>query len=225
MKLAAEMKAAPRVSFPTDRSGRESGARWFDPRSLSARPCEVCGAQRPSAHPRSSPARAKPARSPRACWRLERSRALRRRRRRSPASRTSAPARRSRCPTRVGGFGGVEGLDALSRRGAHHPCRRRDASFRRAASPPTPAPPAPSLGVPLLVLRAERPGARRRAIAGSTSPTTPPPSRALGEAPRRVFLTIGRQGVADFRAAPQHDYLLRVIEPPLTRTTCRPPAR
>ncbi|MCX7898796.1 MAG: cobalt-precorrin-6A reductase, partial [Methylocystis sp.] len=39
-------------------------------------------------------------------------------------------------------------------------------------------------------------------------------AKALGAAPRRVFLAIGRQGVAVFRAAPQHDYLLRVIETP-----------
>ncbi|MDB5648413.1 precorrin-6A/cobalt-precorrin-6A reductase, partial [Methylobacterium sp.] len=35
---------------------------------------------------------------------------------------------------------------------------------------------------------------------------------ALGPIPRRVFLTIGRQEVAAFAAAPQHDYVVRAIE-------------
>ncbi|MBR7514158.1 precorrin-6A/cobalt-precorrin-6A reductase, partial [Mycobacterium tuberculosis] len=37
---------------------------------------------------------------------------------------------------------------------------------------------------------------------------------ALGITPRRVFLTTGRLGVAAFKAAPQHRYLLRSIDPP-----------
>jgi precorrin-6A/cobalt-precorrin-6A reductase len=39
-------------------------------------------------------------------------------------------------------------------------------------------------------------------------------ARALGEEPRRVFLTIGRQQVASFEIAPQHDYLIRCIDEP-----------
>ena len=38
--------------------------------------------------------------------------------------------------------------------------------------------------------------------------------RALGDAPRRVFLTIGRLGLAAFARAPQHFYLVRTIDPP-----------
>ena len=37
---------------------------------------------------------------------------------------------------------------------------------------------------------------------------------ALGPRARRVFLTIGRQHVGAFRAAPHHDYLVRCIDPP-----------
>jgi precorrin-6A/cobalt-precorrin-6A reductase len=37
--------------------------------------------------------------------------------------------------------------------------------------------------------------------------------RALGTAPRRVFLTIGRQEVRPFAAAPQHRYLIRSVDP------------
>ena len=36
---------------------------------------------------------------------------------------------------------------------------------------------------------------------------------ALGEAPRRVFLTVGRLELAFFATAPQHSYLVRTIEP------------
>ncbi len=39
-------------------------------------------------------------------------------------------------------------------------------------------------------------------------------ARALGENPRRVFLTIGRQQLATFEIAPQHDYLIRCIDTP-----------
>jgi precorrin-6A/cobalt-precorrin-6A reductase len=35
---------------------------------------------------------------------------------------------------------------------------------------------------------------------------------ALGGEPRRVFLSVGRQEVAAFAAAPQHDYLVRAID-------------
>ena len=36
---------------------------------------------------------------------------------------------------------------------------------------------------------------------------------ALGEAPRRVFLTLGRKELAPFAAAPQHVYLVRSVDP------------
>jgi precorrin-6A/cobalt-precorrin-6A reductase len=35
----------------------------------------------------------------------------------------------------------------------------------------------------------------------------------LGAAPRRVFLTIGRQEIGAFTAAPQHHYLIRSVDP------------
>ena len=37
---------------------------------------------------------------------------------------------------------------------------------------------------------------------------------ALPEAPARVFLAIGKQGLAAFAARPQHHYLLRLVDPP-----------
>lgn len=37
---------------------------------------------------------------------------------------------------------------------------------------------------------------------------------ALGATPRRVFLSVGRQGVGAFQSASQHTYVVRSIEPP-----------
>lgn len=129
----------------------------------------------------------------------------------SLAGRTSAPAPLA-LPTRVGGFGGVEGLERyLSETGvthvvdATHPFAAQMSGNARAACA--------ALGVPLIAYarapwRAE-PGDRWIEVPDNAAAVA-----ALGEAPRRVFLTIGRQGVADFRAAPQHDYVLRVIDAP-----------
>ena len=39
-------------------------------------------------------------------------------------------------------------------------------------------------------------------------------AEALGAAPRRVFLGIGRQHLAAFAAHPQHVYLVRLVDPP-----------
>jgi precorrin-6A/cobalt-precorrin-6A reductase len=66
--------------------------------------------------------------------------------------------------------------------------------------------------VPILALR--RPGWSRVAgdnwtevddVAGA--------ARALGAAPRRVFLALGRQEVHAFEAAPRHHYLIRSVDP------------
>src|SRR5207344_3277521 len=37
---------------------------------------------------------------------------------------------------------------------------------------------------------------------------------AIGEEPRRVFLTTGRMELAPFRSAPQHFYIVRSVEAP-----------
>jgi precorrin-6A/cobalt-precorrin-6A reductase len=39
--------------------------------------------------------------------------------------------------------------------------------------------------------------------------------RTLGDAPRRVFLALGRKDLAPFEAAPQHRYLIRSVDPVL----------
>jgi len=129
----------------------------------------------------------------------------------SLAGRTSAPMTLS-LPTRIGGFGGVEGLKRYleDERITHvidatHPFAAQMSANAQAACA--------ALGLPLIVYAREpwKSGADDNWIEVVDNAAA---ARALGEAPRRVFLTIGRQGVADFRAAPLHNYLLRVIEPP-----------
>jgi precorrin-6A/cobalt-precorrin-6A reductase len=129
----------------------------------------------------------------------------------SLAGRTRAPLA-SPLPTRIGGFGGVEGLQRyLVDNGvdrvidATHPFAERISANAREACA--------ALGVPLAVLAREpwrrQPGDRWIEVVDMAAAVA-----ALGSLPRRVFLTIGRLSVPDFRAAPQHHYLVRSIEPP-----------
>ena len=115
-------------------------------------------------------------------------------------------------PWRVGGFGGIDGL-------VNYLCTEKiarvvDATHPFAAQISAHAVAACAIaGVPLLAL--ERPPWKRgpgdrwievddlAAAAG-----------ALGSAPRRVFLGIGRQHIEVFAAHPQHAYLLRLVDPP-----------
>jgi precorrin-6A/cobalt-precorrin-6A reductase len=128
----------------------------------------------------------------------------------SLAGRTAAP-RPAPVPTRVGGFGGAEGLARwIAAQGvglvvdATHPfaaviSRNAAAACERS-------------GVPLLALR--RPP--WRAVAGDRwieVGTMAEAAVALGATPRRVFLTVGRLELPAFAAAPQHAYVVRTIEP------------
>ena len=128
----------------------------------------------------------------------------------SLAGRTAAPAAQP-VPVRVGGFGGAEGLaaylatkriDALI--DATHPYAAVISKHAAEA--------AASAGVQILALH------RRAwvAVAGDRWIDVDDMAAAvaaLGTAPRRVFLSIGRQEVAAFTAAPQHHYLIRSVEP------------
>ncbi|APF36354.1 cobalt-precorrin-6A reductase [Chelatococcus daeguensis] len=128
----------------------------------------------------------------------------------SLAGRTSAPAA-APVATRIGGFGGVDGL-------AHFLARERIAAVVDATHPfaarmsANAAAACGMAGVPLLALT--RPSWQHRPddnwievadMAGAAA--------ALGTMPARVFLTIGRQELAAFAAAPQHHYVVRSIEP------------
>ncbi len=127
----------------------------------------------------------------------------------SYAGRTEAP-RAQAIPTRMGGFGGVEGLaDYMTREGvthlvdATHPFAARISANAIAA--------AELAGVPLLALTrpewVEGPGDRWTRV-GDTGEAV----ARLGTEPMRVFLALGRQTIGDFTHAAQHFYLLRFVD-------------
>ncbi|MEP9356062.1 cobalt-precorrin-6A reductase [Xanthobacter sp. KR7-65] len=128
----------------------------------------------------------------------------------SLAGRTEHPAPQP-VPVRIGGFGGVDGLaHHLRAEGiaavvdATHPYAAR-MSFNAAAA-------CAATGVPLLALRRAPwtpiAGDRWREVAD-----VPEAVAALGAAPRRVFLALGRNEVRAFEAAPQHAFLVRSVDP------------
>jgi precorrin-6A/cobalt-precorrin-6A reductase len=127
----------------------------------------------------------------------------------SLAGRTARPAA-SPLPTRIGGFGGVAGLARYLRENkidavvdATHPFAARMSANAVAACA--------QMGVALAVLTRPpwplEPGWREVGDATEAA-------EALGEAPRRVLLTVGRLSAGAFRAAPQHHYVLRSIDAP-----------
>jgi precorrin-6A/cobalt-precorrin-6A reductase len=128
----------------------------------------------------------------------------------SLAGRTASPAAQP-VPVRVGGFGGAEGLAAYLR--AERIAALIDATHPYAATiSANAARAAAAAGVRLLALRrpAWQPSARDR---WTEVPNVPAAVQALGPAPRRVFLTLGRKELAPFAVAPQHGYLVRSVDP------------
>lgn len=128
----------------------------------------------------------------------------------SLAGRTAAPLCQA-VATRSGGFGGVPGLvDYLREQqvsaliDATHPYADTMSAHARAAARLT--------GTPLVALRrppwVAGPGDRWTEVADTAAAVA-----HLGAAPRRVFLTIGRQEIAGFAHAPQHHYLIRSVDP------------
>ncbi|MEK9211979.1 cobalt-precorrin-6A reductase [Sphingomonas sp. 2378] len=127
----------------------------------------------------------------------------------SYAGRTEAP-RAQAIPTRVGGFGGVEGLaEYLTREGvthlvdATHPFAARISANAIAA--------AERASVKLLALTrpewVDGPGDRWTRVADTAEAVA-----ALGTDPARIFLALGRQTIGDFVHAAQHFYLLRFVD-------------
>ncbi len=114
-------------------------------------------------------------------------------------------------PVRSGGFGGAEGLANYLR--DEHISLLVDATHPYAANISRNAADAATLaGVPIMALR--RPAWKavegdRWALVGDGKQAV----AVLGENPRRVFLALGRQEIADFVQAPQHSYVIRSVDP------------
>ena len=126
------------------------------------------------------------------------------------AGRTTA-LRPPQIPYRIGGFGGVDGLEAYLQAeridvlvDATHPFAEQIS--RHAATA------AAGANIPLIVLSrpawVTEPGDNWIEVADMAGAAA-----ALGREVKRVFLTIGRLQIDAFAAAPQHFYLIRTIEP------------
>jgi len=128
----------------------------------------------------------------------------------SLAGRTKAPAEQP-VPVRIGGFGGIGGLAAFLREksidlliDATHPFA---AKISRSA-----AEAATLVGTDIFALR--RPAwSRQKGDRWQEITDIPAAVAALDIAPRRVFLTLGRQELLPFEAMPQHFYLVRSVDP------------
>jgi precorrin-6A/cobalt-precorrin-6A reductase len=129
----------------------------------------------------------------------------------SYAGRTENP-KRPPIAWRVGGFGGVDGLIDFLRTekitrviDATHPFAAQMSAHAIAACTAT--------HVPLLALERapwqRMPGDRWTEVDDFAAA-----AEALGVAPRRVFLGIGRTQLAPFANHPQHFYLVRLVDPP-----------
>lgn len=136
----------------------------------------------------------------------------------SLAGRTENP-RPAPIPSRIGGFGGIDGLatylgeqriDAIV--DATHPFAGRISAHAIEA--------AARIGVPLAVFT-RPPWSPGAGDDWNRVPDLDAAALALGPAPATVLLTSGRLGLAAFRAAPQHRYIVRSIDPP-ARQDCPP---
>lgn len=129
----------------------------------------------------------------------------------SYGGRTRAPADQP-LPTRIGGFGGVNGLaDYIRREDITHVI---DATHPFAAEMSRNAVEAcAQTGTPLIALErspwTRAPGDNWIEIADVDAAVA-----ALPELPTKVFLAIGRQHIAPFATKPQHGYTLRFVDPP-----------
>jgi precorrin-6A/cobalt-precorrin-6A reductase len=127
----------------------------------------------------------------------------------SYAGRTQVPVDQP-LPTRVGGFGGADGLaDAIRQGGithvvdATHPFATEISRNAVAACVATATP---------LVALERKPWAKARGDVWIEVADIASAVVALPEEPARVFLAIGRQHIAPFAVRPQHTYTLRFID-------------
>ncbi|WP_395398297.1 cobalt-precorrin-6A reductase [Novosphingobium sp. BL-8A] len=118
-------------------------------------------------------------------------------------------------PVRIGGFGGIEGLERYI--GAHGITHLVDATHPFAATMSGHAlAAAQATYTPLLTLT-RRPWAPESGDRWQTVPDIAAAVARLAGPPRRVMLALGRMHVEDFAAQPQHRYLLRFVDAPAQR--------
>jgi precorrin-6A/cobalt-precorrin-6A reductase len=129
----------------------------------------------------------------------------------SLAGRTAQPAPQA-LPTRIGGFGGIDGLVRHLRHekivaviDATHPYADQMSAHAVAACG--------QAAIPLASL-IRAPWMRQAGDHWIEAVDTRAAANAIGRDPRRVFLAIGRQELPVFAGAPQHHYLARVIDAP-----------
>jgi len=115
-------------------------------------------------------------------------------------------------PCRIGGFGGASGMAAYLQQesiemviDATHPFAENISANAEAACRET--------GVRLVVFT-RPPWKPEKGDRWTEVPDAASAAAAIGAEPRRVFLTVGRLQLPAFEAAPQHDYLIRTIDPP-----------
>jgi precorrin-6A/cobalt-precorrin-6A reductase len=128
----------------------------------------------------------------------------------SLAGRTRTPVEQP-VPIRVGGFGGAEGLaHYLEERGvsclidATHPYAAQISANAAAA--------AELAGIPLIALR-RSPWIRQAGDRWAEVESVAEAVTTIGARGRKIFLTLGRQELLPFEAAPQHRYLVRSVDP------------
>jgi len=128
------------------------------------------------------------------------------------AGRVARPVRQP-LPQRVGGFGGITGLEAYLRENgithmvdATHPFAAQMSAHAVAACDRTETPLIALTRAPWV----PQPGDDWRRV-----PDIAGAVRALDGPARRVMLAVGRMHLPEFAANPQHVYLLRLVDPPL----------
>jgi precorrin-6A/cobalt-precorrin-6A reductase len=133
------------------------------------------------------------------------------------AGRTAAPQSQP-IATRVGGFGGADGLANYIKEqaieaviDATHPYAARISANAVVACKRAGAP------LATLIRPAWKPEAGDK---WQTAPTAVAAALAIGKEPRRVFLALGRQELHFFAAIAQHHYVVRLIDQPVG---ARPP--
>lgn len=129
----------------------------------------------------------------------------------SLAGRTLSP-RQQPLTTRVGGFGGVDGL--VRWLGDHRTDAVIDATHPYAAQMSAHAVAACAQAGVRLGSLVRPPWQRHQDDNWRTAPSAAAAAMGLGKTPLRVFLSLGRQDLHAFAAAPQHRYVARTIEMP-----------